>query len=259
PKLILPMLSPVDPVILPIFSSPWPTLIILSSYLLFVLKVGPKLMKNREPFDLRGVIKVYNIFQIVYNSWMFLYTIHFLFVLRAYDLGCMNTLPLDHEHKDRERYFSNLYLINKFIDLVETVFFILRKKKRQISVLHVFHHVSMPFAVYIGIIYNGYGGIATSYCLMNVMVHVLMYTYYYLSSVSESVQKSLWWKKYITISQMVQFAIILACITYSLSQPECTVPKVTSYLSGILNFSFLMLFTNFYVRTYVLADRKRRD
>lgn len=235
-------------------------------------------MKNREAFDLRGVIKVYNIFQIVYNSWMFLYvswqanmkeisfliyiflqTIHFLFVLRAYDLGCMNTLPLDHEHKDRERYFSNLYLINKFIDLIETVFFVLRKKDRQISVLHVFHHASMPLAVYTGLIFNGYGGIATSYCLLNVLVHILMYTYYYLSSVSEAVQKSLWWKKYITIFQMVQFAVILACISYALWQPDCTVPTLTAYLAGILAFSFLLLFSNFYVRTYVLAGPKRRD
>lgn len=171
----------------------------------------------------------------------------------------MTSLPLDHEHKDRERYFSNLYLINKFVDLIETVFFVLRKKDRQISVLHVFHHVSMPLAIYIGLIFTGYGGIATSYCLMNVLIHILMYTYYYLSSVSEAVQKSLWWKKYITISQMVQFTIILACMTYTLFQPDCTVPKVTVYFTGTLSFTFLMLFTNFYVRTYVLADRKRRD
>jgi len=57
-----------DPVQLPLIGSPWPALTIISLYLLFVLKVGKKIMEDRKPYDLRGVIKVYNIFQILYNS-----------------------------------------------------------------------------------------------------------------------------------------------------------------------------------------------
>ncbi|XP_017099694.2 very long chain fatty acid elongase F-like [Drosophila bipectinata] len=253
------MLSPVDPATLSIFSSPWPTLITLLSYLLFVLKVGPRLMKNREPFDLRRVIKVYNIFQIIYNIWMLVHFVNFLFVLKAYDLGCMTTLPLDHEHKDAERYYSNLYLINKFVDLVETIFFVLRKKDRQISVLHLFHHASMPLVVFLFTTLHGYGGVATAYALLNIIVHILMYTYYYLSTVSKAAQQSLWWKKYITIAQMVQFGIVLALNTYTLSQPNCKVPRFQAYICGVLSLSLFVLFGNFYVRAYILSDRKRRQ
>lgn len=174
-------------------------------------------------------------------------------------MGCMTNLPLDHEHKDSERYFSNLYLINKFVDLVETIFFVLRKKNRQISVLHLFHHASMPLVVYLVVILHGYGGVATAYAFLNIIVHVLMYTYYYLSSVSKAAQESLWWKKYITIAQMVQFGIILSLITYTLSQPNCKVQRMPAYVSGVMSFCFFVLFGNFYIRAYVLSDRKRRQ
>lgn len=56
-----------DPVELPLAGGPGPLFAILASYLLFLV-VGPKLMANREPFKLRGVLKVYNIMQILFNS-----------------------------------------------------------------------------------------------------------------------------------------------------------------------------------------------
>jgi len=57
-----------DPVRLPLIGSPWPSLTIVSLYLLFVLKLGRKFMENRKPYDLRRVIRAYNIMQIVYNG-----------------------------------------------------------------------------------------------------------------------------------------------------------------------------------------------
>lgn len=40
--------------------------------------------------------------------------------------------------------------------------------------------------------------------LLNGFVHVVMYTYYLLSGLGPGVQKYLWWKKYITLIQMVR-------------------------------------------------------
>lgn len=48
--------------------SPFPVLIILVSYLLIVLLLGPKFMKNRQPYDLKTVIFYYNIFQIIAST-----------------------------------------------------------------------------------------------------------------------------------------------------------------------------------------------
>lgn len=39
---------------------------------------------------------------------------------------------------------------------------------------------------------------------MNAAIHVLMYLYYGLASCGPRIQKYLWWKKYLTIIQMVR-------------------------------------------------------
>jgi len=62
------MFAPIDPVKIPVVSNPWITMGTLIGYLLFVLKLGPKIMEHRKPFHLNGVIRIYNIFQILYNG-----------------------------------------------------------------------------------------------------------------------------------------------------------------------------------------------
>ena len=44
---------------------------------------------------------------------------------------------------------------------------------------------------------------------MNAAIHVLMYLYYGLASCGPKIQKYLWWKKYLTIIQMVKSLFIL--------------------------------------------------
>jgi hypothetical protein len=45
------------------------------------------------------------------------------------------------------------------------------------------------------------------FAVINSFIHVVMYSYYALSSLGPNVQKYLWWKKYITIMQLWQFVI----------------------------------------------------
>ncbi|KMZ04550.1 elongation of very long chain fatty acids protein F [Drosophila simulans] len=250
------MFAPIDPVKIPVFSDPWITMATLSGYLLFVLKLGPKIMENRKPFHLSGVIRVYNIFQILYNGLILVLGVHFLFVLKAYQISCIVSLPMDHKYKDRERLICILYMLNKFVDLVETIFFVLRKKDRQISFLHVFHHFAMAFLGYLYYYFHGYGGVAFPQCLLNTAVHVIMYAYYYLSSISQELQRSLWWKKYITIAQLVQFGIILLHCTITLAQPDCAVNRPLTYGCGSLSAFFAVIFSQFYYHNYIKPGEK---
>lgn len=52
-------------------SSPFPTLAICLSYAYFVKVLGPKLMENRKPLDLRRVMIYYNLFQVIFSTWLF--------------------------------------------------------------------------------------------------------------------------------------------------------------------------------------------
>lgn len=42
---------------------------------------------------------------------------------------------------------------------------------------------------------------------LNALVHTIMYSYYFLSTLGPEVQKYLWWKRYITKLQMVSFLL----------------------------------------------------
>lgn len=55
----------------PMMSGPFPTLAICMFYAYFVKVLGPKLMENRKPFDLRRVMIWYNLFQVIFSSWLF--------------------------------------------------------------------------------------------------------------------------------------------------------------------------------------------
>lgn len=45
----------------------------MASYLYFVLKAGPRYMKNREPFSLRYFMLLFNGLQILANIWLCYY------------------------------------------------------------------------------------------------------------------------------------------------------------------------------------------
>lgn len=54
----------------PLMSSPGPLLAILAAYLMFVLKIGPKMMKDRPAYELKNLMIAYNAFQVIFSIWL---------------------------------------------------------------------------------------------------------------------------------------------------------------------------------------------
>jgi len=54
----------------PLMDSPVPTVLIVLLYLYIVVIFGPRMMANRKPYKLRGVLLVYNAFQVVFSLGM---------------------------------------------------------------------------------------------------------------------------------------------------------------------------------------------
>lgn len=65
---------------LPLISSPWPIIGLVSLYLYFVLSLGPRWMEKHSPFQIKTVLIVYNSFQIVSNLlvWYYVSVVFFL-------------------------------------------------------------------------------------------------------------------------------------------------------------------------------------
>lgn len=62
---------------LPLMGSPFPTFFLILMYYYFVNNYGPKLMKNRGPFNMYYPMMIYNSLQIVINGW-FVYKVSIL-------------------------------------------------------------------------------------------------------------------------------------------------------------------------------------
>jgi len=229
----------------------WQILTIIGAYLLFTLAIGPKLMANRKPFNLRRTIQIYNIFMIAINLYFFFASII------AYEFGTalLNFKYPSNDNRNlsaedhRRLTFVYWYLMTKIIDLMDTVFFVLRKKWSQVTALHVYHHSSVPLCVWLAVLYAPTAGVNGIFPIFNSAVHVLMYTYYALSAFGPHVQKYLWWKRYITQVQLAQFIIFFVYgLTYMIKQKGW--PSVLIATSVVQPPLYLFMFSSFYVNTY---------
>lgn len=96
-----------------------------------------------------------------------------------------------------------VYFAAKVSELLDTVFFILRKKDKQVTFLHVYHHSIMVIGTWGFFKYSpSHTGVFIGF--LNSLVHVFMYTYYGLSALGPNMAKYLTWKKYMTSFQLVR-------------------------------------------------------
>lgn len=169
---------------------PWPVLAIICFYLLFVKKIGPKLMENREPFNLRWLILAYNMIMMCLNFYFFYSAaIYTDYGLKAWG-SCIKINPSDFDATMQLKLTIIWYFfISKFIDLLETVFFVLRKKYSQASFLHIFHHSIVPIDVWVGFKYSPSES-ACFFPFINSFVHTIMYFYYGLSTLGPRVSSA---------------------------------------------------------------------
>ncbi|KAK0073221.1 hypothetical protein PV325_010070, partial [Microctonus aethiopoides] len=125
-----------------------------------------------------------------------------------YSLRCQPVDYSNHPRAIRVLETCWLYYMSKFTELFDTVVFVLRKKNNQVSILHIYHHASMPIICWIGLKFVG-GGHSTFFGLLNSFVHVIMYGYYFLAGLGPKMQPYLWWKKHLTLLQLMQFVLAI--------------------------------------------------
>lgn len=110
--------------------------------------------------------------------------------------------------------------------------------------------------------------------MINSLIHVLLYSYYALAALGPHVAKYLWWKKYLTILQLVsaqpcaptstsqgqgytcpffvqiQFSVALLLGVNSI-RSGCDFPMWMQYALVVYMVSFIVLFGNFYAQAYI--------
>ncbi|KAG7206951.1 hypothetical protein KM043_000842 [Ampulex compressa] len=223
-------------------------LAVTSFYLYCILYWLPNFMKQRPAYSLRGFSRVYDLSQIVINA---------SFVYRSpptsWIIPLWNTCPPYDYSYDPTAYkmaiLTWMLLTVKVFDYVETIIFLLRKKSRQVSFLHVYHHVSTVVLAWFAATYYS-GGMTTIFLSINACVHVIMYTYYFFTTFGPSVRRfTVMCKPAITMIQMVQFCIMIAFCLPGFSIKCRQFMPIATFLLTNLSINYI-LFYNFYQQNY---------
>ncbi|CAG2172674.1 unnamed protein product [Oppiella nova] len=69
-----------------------------------------------------------------------------------------------------------------------------------------------------------------------------MYLYYLLSAFGPQIQPYLWWKRYITRLQLIQFAILIVYSIYCVTSGDLDLPESLKWLGAIQPFIFFYIF-----------------
>jgi elongation of very long chain fatty acids protein 6 len=232
---------------------------LVSIYMVFCF-FGVKKMREREPFDLRYPLALWNAFLSIFSFIGLLKTVPFLLgsiLTRSYeDTICMDpTKPIGEGFTEQSwgsgptGMWVMLFIFSKVPELIDTVFIVLRKKP--LIFLHWYHHVTV--LLYCWDAYSTMAGSGLYFVAMNYSVHALMYGYYCLQALHlcpKSFPTYL-----ITLSQITQmFVGTFVCISswyYVLSGRQCHNTQNNLIAGGLMYGSYLYLFVDFAINRFL--------
>ncbi|GFU35452.1 elongation of very long chain fatty acids protein AAEL008004 [Nephila pilipes] len=217
-------------------------------YVLLIKIIGPAVMKNRKPFTLRGPMILFNLFLVASYSITMIQFFQKLPYLETNKFCKGSTVRKGDLTYTLVGQLWFLYIL-KYIEFIDTIFFILRKKYNLITNLHVIHHTIVPIVGWI-MLRTERSGFQSIPVLINGFVHIIMYTYYGLAAVGPHMKKYLWWKKYLTMLQMVQFVFIILFVAVIAPASGCSIVKSSLIIDAICGVLFFILFYNFYYRNF---------
>ncbi|XP_067208343.1 very long chain fatty acid elongase AAEL008004-like isoform X1 [Linepithema humile] len=235
----------------PLMGSPYPLLCILVTYLIFAIKTGPKIMEQRPAFQLNRTMILYNGFQILFSVWLTALLLDLNIQLFSFH-GCndIHRLPMSQRKYIRTALSRSglWYFLAKVTELLDTVFMVLRKKQNQLTFLHVYHHTVTVLVSWCYLkLLPGEQGVVVAF--LNSVVHIIMYSYYFIAALGSKYKKYIWWKKYMTCIQLLHFGMLCFYLIATLVL-DCRMTKALTYFLLIIFFIFIYLFSNFFQKAY---------
>lgn len=222
---------------------------------LILLYLGQKFMEQRKPFDLKTPLAMWNLFLAIYSFCGLIRVVPHL-CLMLYHFGFEYTLcraGLISYGNGAVGFWIFLFIFSKYVELIDTVFLVLRKKS--VPLLHWYHHCSVLLYCWHAYLNEIPAGIY--FAAMNYAVHTVMYFYYFLAAVLPKPPR---WATYVTIFQLSQMVVgiyitVQSLLTYRNGIKNCDCYVVNLQAAGIMYLSYFLLFAKFFVERYFFKSK----
>lgn len=129
-------------------------------------------MCTRPAIHPKRLVQLYNVVQIVVCSYM------------AWGLfpSIWNPLRLNTKFDEMSEWVVFVHYLSKYLDWFDTLFIIIRKRRQQLSLLHVYHHATIGM-IWGWLSYTGNGNGTVGYgAFINSVTHIIMYSHYLWTS-----------------------------------------------------------------------------
>ncbi|NWR85538.1 ELOV6 protein, partial [Furnarius figulus] len=230
------------------------SLIFAAVYLIVVFGIQ-HFMKERGAYHLRAPLTLWS-FSLttlsVIAAWRIWKPIVFLLLTKGFKQSvCSQSLYVHPVSK----LWVYLFALSKLLELGDTVFIVLRKKK--LIFVHWYHHLTavvVAWYVY-SCMMPGFAWVAA----WNFSIHGLTYSYYTVTAMGIRVPTSI--AMIITTSQMVQmtgFVIVNIFLFYWRDDKNCNFMWPAFCLTSWVYTSLLVLFCNFFFKTYLSSTWKSK-
>lgn len=219
-------------------------------YICVIFSVRRKMNKHKEGFKLRSTLAIWNsclcIFSITGSYFMIPEMIQMIST-SFYHSVCYSSTD---EHA---QYWMWLFAMSKVIELGDTLFIVLRKKK--LIFLHYIHHI-------LALIYTWYSvsqniSLGRWFVTMNYVVHSIMYGYYAARSLQWFIPRGV--AMIITSLQIIQmilgFYVSFYAFKSKLFGTYCEIPMKTATLGFGVYLAFFYMFAQFFVVNYMKKNK----
>jgi len=214
-------------------------------------------MKKREGFKLKWLFFLHNcvlcLISVVCFSGILFEVMRTWYYHGIYAVYCGTG---DDEWDIKLLKWAIWFYLSKFYELFDTLFLAIRK--RPLTFLHVFHHVFVATACWLEIRMEMYMGWITG--VNNALIHVIMYYYFAIQCVAPS---DIWWKKYITTAQILQFVVDIITsmpwILIYLSGNQCRGDVKGWLLANVGGTMLMLLFVRFYMHAYRQKPSQKKE
>lgn len=240
------------------FSAHWPYSVVIGVCYAAFIQLGQLVMRDRQPFDLRGALALWNVGMATFSAFAFFRVFPELFYLLRQPDGLHKAACQLDNHGMTMAFWALTYTLSKALQIGDTVFIVLRKKK--LILLHWYHHASVLIIAWFA--YQPYIPLLRFVGNMNYFVHFWMYGYYGLRAMDIKISKRV--SVFVTILELIQMVLGLGLTIYVIYQhyfgSGCIFsPRAVTVSLAIYSTLFLLFAKHFRSTALRKTDNSRKN